>query len=44
MGWGLDFKLIELNGILAKYQCGQCLHELDGILMRSYRTEVFFKN
>jgi len=32
MGWCIDFKLIEVEGILAKYQYGQCLHELDGVL------------
>lgn len=32
MGWCIDFKLIEVNGILAKYRYGQCLQELDGIV------------
>lgn len=32
MGWCVDFKLIETDGIVAKYNYGECLHELDGIV------------
>jgi hypothetical protein len=32
MGWCIDFKLIRIDGTRAKYQYGQCKHELDGIV------------
>jgi|GEM_PF-6412491 len=32
MVWCIDYKLIEVRGVLTKYKYGLYLHELDGII------------